>query len=424
MTAPTPTNDLVALLAERDRVEAWLLALEGKRDSTPAAVFQKVQRDYSTRLEALTGQLRERDRDLELRVAKLADELTSVEVVQRARQDTRAEAELRHLVGEYTEEQWTAVARESDAELAAIETRRTEFAREHQAALDLLGSVRRPTATPAGAAPRTVTQAAAAAPVAARPSVPVPRASTPAAGLPQVPRATPAAGAPAAPSVPRAATPAAGMPVLPPARPTATPAQPAPVVARSESGQHIKTPSLDELAFLSSLAADVARRSGTSKAITDAQVSAAAALSAPAPAPAPAQRASRPVTVAETKAAEAAPRKSRPVEAAEVAVRPPAVPPSAPATEQDHLDAGVPPEHAALTDADVNVPRGSHTFATPGSAPDPRATSPRVTSRDSASILRRAQAEHVKSLKCVECGTLNLPTEWYCEKCGAELSTL
>jgi len=29
-----------------------------------------------------------------------------------------------------------------------------------------------------------------------------------------------------------------------------------------------------------------------------------------------------------------------------------------------------------------------------------------------------------KSLKCKECGTMNLPTEWYCESCGAELSAL
>jgi hypothetical protein len=29
-----------------------------------------------------------------------------------------------------------------------------------------------------------------------------------------------------------------------------------------------------------------------------------------------------------------------------------------------------------------------------------------------------------KSLKCRECGTMNLPTEWYCERCGAELAAL
>jgi hypothetical protein len=29
-----------------------------------------------------------------------------------------------------------------------------------------------------------------------------------------------------------------------------------------------------------------------------------------------------------------------------------------------------------------------------------------------------------KSLKCGECGAKNLPTEWYCERCGAELAAL
>ncbi|HWG54177.1 MAG TPA: hypothetical protein VN677_12870 [Gemmatimonadaceae bacterium] len=33
-------------------------------------------------------------------------------------------------------------------------------------------------------------------------------------------------------------------------------------------------------------------------------------------------------------------------------------------------------------------------------------------------------AEQVKTLKCQECGTLNYPTEWYCERCGAELAAM
>ncbi len=31
-------------------------------------------------------------------------------------------------------------------------------------------------------------------------------------------------------------------------------------------------------------------------------------------------------------------------------------------------------------------------------------------------------SEAVKSLRCQECGTLNFPTEWYCERCGGELA--
>jgi hypothetical protein len=29
-----------------------------------------------------------------------------------------------------------------------------------------------------------------------------------------------------------------------------------------------------------------------------------------------------------------------------------------------------------------------------------------------------------RTLKCGECGTMNRPTEWYCERCGAELADL
>jgi len=32
--------------------------------------------------------------------------------------------------------------------------------------------------------------------------------------------------------------------------------------------------------------------------------------------------------------------------------------------------------------------------------------------------------EQAKTLKCNECGGLNYPTEWYCERCGAELAAL
>ncbi len=35
-----------------------------------------------------------------------------------------------------------------------------------------------------------------------------------------------------------------------------------------------------------------------------------------------------------------------------------------------------------------------------------------------------AKGSSKKSVKCTDCGTLNLPTEWYCEKCGAELTAL
>jgi hypothetical protein len=39
-------------------------------------------------------------------------------------------------------------------------------------------------------------------------------------------------------------------------------------------------------------------------------------------------------------------------------------------------------------------------------------------------VLRDKANEAAKTLKCGECGAVNYPTEWYCERCGAELASL
>ena len=39
-------------------------------------------------------------------------------------------------------------------------------------------------------------------------------------------------------------------------------------------------------------------------------------------------------------------------------------------------------------------------------------------------ILRDKTNEAAKTLKCGECGATNYPTEWYCERCGAELASM
>jgi uncharacterized OB-fold protein len=38
--------------------------------------------------------------------------------------------------------------------------------------------------------------------------------------------------------------------------------------------------------------------------------------------------------------------------------------------------------------------------------------------------VRGAALDGVKTLKCRQCGTMNLPTEWYCESCGFELAAV
>jgi hypothetical protein len=63
-------------------------------------------------------------------------------------------------------------------------------------------------------------------------------------------------------------------------------------------------------------------------------------------------------------------------------------------------------------------PRASGGVATRGAGAD---QSPRPTG---AAQPAESPTEQPKTLRCQECSTMNYPTEWYCERCGAELAAL
>ena len=76
----------------------------------------------------------------------------------------------------------------------------------------------------------------------------------------------------------------------------------------------------------------------------------------------------------------------------------------------------------SVTEDDVPVqPKrasGAHrgpTLVRDQDAPAPRPSSP---------FRRPSAGQAEKTLRCAECGQMNLPTEWYCEQCGAELAAL
>jgi hypothetical protein len=130
------------------------------------------------------------------------------------------------------------------------------------------------------------------------------------------------------------------------------------------------------------------------------------------------------------------------------AVRPAAAAPSAPAPSipQPTLEPAPEPEPAAQvdelefiksvtddTDAAPSPRRASGAQFQPSiPAEAPRAAAPpsqRAANPVPAPIVPDPAAagddeEAAKTLRCKECGTMNLPTEWYCAQCGAELAAV
>ncbi|HEU5154202.1 MAG TPA: hypothetical protein VFU03_05705 [Gemmatimonadales bacterium] len=69
-------------------------------------------------------------------------------------------------------------------------------------------------------------------------------------------------------------------------------------------------------------------------------------------------------------------------------------------------------------------PSGGFTKPIETAAPAAPAAPPAPAPAPVAEAKDRPSGTAPKTLKCGECGTMNRPTEWYCERCGAELAAL
>jgi hypothetical protein len=148
---------------------------------------------------------------------------------------------------------------------------------------------------------------------------------------------------------------------------------PAPAAAPAPEAPRAPTP-FDELAFLRSVAGTPSRPSGNAVVSKD-----------PAAEPPKATRSAK-----SAPAAPPPPPPAPPVDALEAEPEPPVAEEAEPAAVEEAAA-------SARTSAKVEEPA-------PLGAPTPRTS------------------QAIRSLKCQECGTLNFPTEWYCERCGGELA--
>jgi uncharacterized coiled-coil protein SlyX len=293
------------LLQQRAKYEQWLARLDGTGTRAPEAVRQKVRADYEARLRDVLTELRTHVDAVETALAARRETVAGLDARRADVEERLAEAEVRHAVGEYNDDEWSAVATEAQAVLDDLAGRLGA----EQAEIARLSEVQRLMAPPAPVAP-------AAPAAAAPPAVPVPGHDMPTLLTEPVfdeptpsPTPAPVAAEPVLRLVedvpaPSAEAPAGAPKFVPrtpmPSRSTPMPAPPRPAAAP-----------VDELAFLKSVTGEEPRRA----------------------------RAPAPVTEV---AADGAAGKS---------------------TQQ-------------------------------------------------------------KTLRCGECGTLNRATEWYCERCGAELAAL
>jgi hypothetical protein len=342
-------NTIDRLLQERAQFVSWLTRLNSAGEAgVPEAVRGRVRADYERRLEAVVEELRSHTAALEDQVTGLSARAQELSVREQEHKEQLAEAEVRHVVGEYDEVKWEGIRVELLKLIGHVHEELNHTTAEVSRLTEVLDMIRAPS-EPEAPAPAPAPPVNASAPRPAVTPPPIPELLNPAAALgPDSSRApTPVIPTSGTTEIPFRQPPRQPQPPKPPATPPKKDEQPGRTLW-FPSGKPEAAPKLDELAFLKSVTGNEAQTGPLPPSLpTPVPRRASGGFGKPADPPAAA---------------------------------PPAPPP---------LSAPEPP--------------GSRT----GPPPD--------AGRPSAGQ---------KTLKCGECGTLNRPTEWYCERCGAELAAL
>lgn len=144
------------LLEQRTQYEEWLAKLDASGDKAPPAVRQRVRGDYEARLQSIMEQLRGRaaavGEELERHHASQAE----LDRHRRAAEEALAEAEVRHSVGEYTQDEWRQVSEDSRREIEQLRSKLRNIGAEITRLTQVQAVINSPragtAATPSGAA--------------------------------------------------------------------------------------------------------------------------------------------------------------------------------------------------------------------------------------------------------------------------------
>jgi len=168
--------EIASLLAERRKIEQWITTLESRRDATPAHVYARVHADYSAKYDASQLALQDKMDAVRAVAHSLEQAIEEQDAMISQRRDVRAEAELRALVGEYTQDEWDHRRSLLDNELSALLDTRAGVERELEVMRGLLSEAQPgfiPATLPVVAAPHDTAPAPLQAEQDSRPVAPV-----------------------------------------------------------------------------------------------------------------------------------------------------------------------------------------------------------------------------------------------------------
>jgi hypothetical protein len=118
--APDTDNSIEALLEQRSQYEQWLTRLDSAANKAPDAVRKKVRADYEVRLRGVIERLRGHSATIAEELQRHQGSQRELDGQRREAEEELAEAEVRHAVGEFSDDEWQRIAGESEQKLGGL----------------------------------------------------------------------------------------------------------------------------------------------------------------------------------------------------------------------------------------------------------------------------------------------------------------
>jgi hypothetical protein len=116
----TEDNSIESLLEQRAQYEQWLAKLDTASEKAPQAVRQKVRADYEVRLRGVIERLRGHSATIAEELQRHQTNQSELDAQRRRAEEELAEAEVRHAVGEFGDDEWLRMSEESDGRLNGL----------------------------------------------------------------------------------------------------------------------------------------------------------------------------------------------------------------------------------------------------------------------------------------------------------------
>ena len=122
MAKPTSESDttIEGLLQQRAQYEQWLARLDAAGDKAPPSVRERVRGDYDARLKGVIEQLRGHSTTISEELERHRRTQSGLDQEKRTVEEELSEAEVRHAVGEYSEDEWNRIAQQNNDRLSRL----------------------------------------------------------------------------------------------------------------------------------------------------------------------------------------------------------------------------------------------------------------------------------------------------------------